>query len=393
MAKEIEASGEFSVAQKQERSALNDTETLEEVVSCLTEYIPISSQGFCDQQTIFEILIRAASQRDSLENTSKTLKNAPSSNDIRYHLEKYDNLETLESQLNQALQSRLPSRIYQGHHKVAIDLNLIPYYGNPSPEELPYIYRSQAKNGTCSFYAYATLYVIKKGKRVTLAIKAVRYSDTLVAVITYLLALISPLQLKIKQLYLDRGFFCVPVIRWLQTLNIPFVMPVIIRGKQGGTRQLLQGRHSYQTNYTMVSDKYGSVTFDVWVVCTYKKGKRGKHGIEYFAYTVYQNQSSLRFIHGDYRLRFGIESSYRMKNQCRIKTTTKNPIVRFLFVSLAFLIVNLWIYLLWRYISRSRRGGRRLYPKLFSLAQMLGFLRQAVDRRYGVVEAIHLPDG
>ena len=273
--------------------ALTDSITLEEVVSCLTEYIPIQTQGDCDQQTIFEILIRAASQRDSLENTSKTLTNAPTSNDIRYHLEKYDNLETLETQLNKALQSRQPSRIYQGYQKVAIDLNLIPYYGNPSPEELPYIYRSQAKNGTCSFYAYATLYVIKKGKRVTLAIKAVRRQDTLVAIITYLLALISPLKLQIKRLYLDRGFFCVPVIRWLQALNIPFVMPVIIRGKQGGTRQLLHGRHSYQTNYTMVSDKYGSVTIEVWVVCTYKKGKRGKYGIEYFACFLYRYSSFL----------------------------------------------------------------------------------------------------
>ena len=381
------------MVQKQEQYALNDTKTLEEVISCLTEYIPIPTQGNCNQQTIFEILVRAASQRDSIENTSKTLSNAPTSNDLRYHLEKYENLETLEAQLNKALQSRLPSRIYQGQQKVAIDLNLIPYYGNPSPDELPHIYRSQAKNGSCSFYAYATLYVIKKGKRVTLAIKAVRRKDTLVAIITYLLALIEPVQLKIKRFYLDRGFFCVPVIRWLQALNIPFVMPVIIRGKQGGTKQLLQGRHSYQTTYTMSSDKYESVTFDVWVVCTYNKGKRRKRGIEYFAYVVHDVQFSLKSIHGDYRLRFGIESSYRMKNQCRIKTTTKNPIVRFLFVSLAFLIVNLWIYLLWRYISRSRRGGRHLYPKLFNLIQMLGFLRQAVDRRYGVVEAIHLPSG
>lgn len=118
----------------------------------------------------------------------------------------------------------MPPRIYQGQQKVAIALNLIPYYGNPSPDELPYIYRSQAKNGTCSFYAYATLYVIKKGKRVTLAIKAVRCFDTLVAIFTYLLDLISPRHLKIKRLYLDRGFFCVPVIRWLQALNIPFVL-------------------------------------------------------------------------------------------------------------------------------------------------------------------------
>ena len=229
--------------------ALTDSETLEEVISCLTEYIPIPTQGNCDQQTIFEILVRAASQRDSLENTSKTLKNAPSSNDIRYHLE-YDNLETLETQLNQALQSRLPSRIHQGQQKVAIDHYLIPYYGNPSAEELPYIYRSQAKNGTCSFYAYATLYVIKKGKRVTLAIKAVRRFDTLVAVITYLLALIEPLKLQIKRLYLDRGFFCVPVVRWLQALNIPGSHASYHSGKAGRhksvtSRQTQLSNHLY----------------------------------------------------------------------------------------------------------------------------------------------------
>jgi hypothetical protein len=106
----------------------------------------------------------------------------------------------------------------------------------------PYIYRSQAKSGTCSFYAYATVYVIKKNKRVTLAIKAIQQHNTLVAIITYLLALIEPLKLKIERLYLDREFFCVPVIRWLQALDIPFEMPVIIRGKHGGTRQLIRGR-------------------------------------------------------------------------------------------------------------------------------------------------------
>jgi putative transposase len=72
---------------------------------------------------------------------------------------------------------------------------------------MPYIYRSQAKSGTCSFYAYATLYVIKKGKRLTLAIRGIRNRDTNVAIITYLLASISSLKIDIKTLYLDRGFF------------------------------------------------------------------------------------------------------------------------------------------------------------------------------------------
>ncbi len=82
-------------------------------------------------------------------------------------MEKYSDLKSLESDLNTALQSRLPDGIRQRQHKIAIDFNLIPYYGEPSSEEASYIYRSQAKNGTCSFYAYATVYVIKKNKRVT----------------------------------------------------------------------------------------------------------------------------------------------------------------------------------------------------------------------------------
>ncbi len=369
---------------------LTDSKTLEEVVNCLTEHIPIKSQGECKQQTIFEILIRAATQRDSIENTSKVLTNVSTSKNIYYHLGKYSELSSLESDLNAALQSRIPDGIQKGKHKIAIDFNLIPYYGTPSPLEEPYIYRSQAKSGTCSFYAYATLYVIKKNQRVTLAIKAVRKEDTLVAIITYLLALIEPLSLTIERLLLDREFFCVPVIRWLQALDIPFEMPAIIRGKHGGTRQLIRGRRSYKRTYTLHSDKYGSVTFIVGIVCTYKKGKRREHGREFFVYAVHKVKLSLHSIHDDYRLRFGIESSYRMKNQCLIKTTVKNPIIRFLFVGLAFLIINIWIYLLWHYLSTLRRSSKKAFSYLFTLKQMLEFLRQTIDRNYGVVNQVCL---
>ncbi len=135
--------------------------------------------------------MRAASKGDSIENTASTLNQVPCSNDLRYHLDKINNFSSLESQFILALKSRIPPRIKKGRHPIAIDLNLIPYYGNPSSEELPDIYRSKGKSGTCSFYAYATLYVIKKGKRVTLATRGVRWLDTSVAILTYLLAELS----------------------------------------------------------------------------------------------------------------------------------------------------------------------------------------------------------
>jgi putative transposase len=100
---------------------------------------------------------------------------------------------------------------------------------------------------------------------VTLALHALRRDETLVCVITRLLDQIAKLHISIKRLYLDRGFYCVPVIRWLQACDIPLEMPVIVRGKQGGTRALVQRKRTYKTSYTMHSQSYGSVTFQVWV--------------------------------------------------------------------------------------------------------------------------------
>jgi putative transposase len=372
---------------------LTESETLPTTIDCLIQHIPLETQGGFSASDLYQILVRAASNCDSIENTSKMLKNARCGRDIRHHLDKINDFDTLESQVNLALQSQVLPRIKKRKLKLAIDLNLIPYYGEPSDSEKPYIYRSQAKQGTCSFYAYATLYLIKKGKRLTLAIRGIRNTDTTVAIITYLLALGSSLNIDFKTLYLDRGFFSIAVIRWLQALKIPFIMPAIIRGKTGGIKQFIQGNKSYQTTYTMGKDQNNCVTFDLWIVCKYKKGKRNQQGIQYFAYVVYLPSIKLDYIHTAYRQRFGIETSYRIKNICRLKTTNKKPVIRLLFIGISFLLVNIWVNLLWRKVCFPRRGGRLIYRELFTFQQMLSFLRQAVDKIYQVVDTIYLPSG
>ena len=237
------------------------------------------------------------------------------------------------------------------------------------------------------------MYVIAKNKRVTLALIGVKKNYTLVAIISYLLTKVNSLNLKIKRLYLDRGFYSSSVIRWLKALDIPFIMPAIKNGKTGGIQQYLKGSKSKKTTHTMNLGKDNEVTFDLWVVCKYQKGKRGKHGIEYLAYVVYKVTIGLDYIYQDYRKRFGIESSYRLKNICRIRTTTKNPIIRLLFVGISFVLLNIWIYILWAKISKPRRGGRLIYRKLFNLKQMLAFLSHAVNQIYEVREIVYIPDG
>jgi hypothetical protein len=226
---------------------LRDEHALNEVIDCVLEHVSIDMQGECDEETVFTVLVRAASTNERIEHTAKTLEDAPDGATIRYHLEKQQDMAAMEEEVNEALQARLPGNMTKHAQRMALDLNLQPYYGTPSPEELPYIYRSHAHDGTCSFYAYATCYVIRKGKRVTIALTPVRRDEMMVGIITRLGDRVIRLGMSIKRLYLDRGFYSVPVIRWLQACDVPFEMPVIIRGKRGGTRQLLQRGTSYTT--------------------------------------------------------------------------------------------------------------------------------------------------
>lgn len=127
------------------------------------------------------------------------------------------------------------------------------------------------------------------------------------------------------------------------------------------------------------------------VICIYHKGRLQKHGVHYLLYVAYRVKTPLRGTHHRYRYRFGIESSYRLKNQCRIRTTTKNPVIRLLFVGIAFVLVNLWTYLLWQFISVTRRGSRQIFRQVFSLNTLLEFVAHAVERHFPMIQAIFLP--
>ena len=57
-----------------------------------------------------------------------------------------------------------------------------------------------------------------------------------------------------KVLYLDKGFATTEIIRYVQPQGQPTIIACSIRGKQGGTRALCQGRESYRTCYTFTGD-------------------------------------------------------------------------------------------------------------------------------------------
>jgi putative transposase len=366
-------------------------QVLELTVETLQSHLNLSIAGSkCGTMDVLRLLVAASAERSSIESACHETENSPSGNRVREQLEaglpqKLEELRRLEAAFNEALAEHLPRSICKRSRQVAIDLVLIPYHGQPDKDERE-IRRGRAKHGTTHFHCYASAYIILKNKRYTLALTYVWRDERLVAVLKRLLARLKTLNMRIKRLFLDREFYNVVVIRYLKAQHIWFVMPVIIRGKQGGTRGLLrQQKKSGSTTYTMHSPKDGAVTFQVVFVQTYLKGRFGKHGRRWYAFAVFGVKAQPRQVYEMYRLRFGIESSYRMMNQVRARTCSRKPSLRLLLAGIAFTILNLWSFIRWDWLGQPQRGGRLVDSKLFHLHRMARMLSRAVEAIYGCV--------
>jgi putative transposase len=312
---------------------------------------------------------------------------APSPNTVRKVIdEALEERHELEAKLNEVLVTRLPKKLLCRRLACAIDLTLVNYYGQDDQE----VRRSKAKDGTSRFHCYASLYVLKRNKRYTLALTLMVKDEPLLAVLKRLLKRGKELGLGIKRLLLDRGFDNNAVVQYLQEQSFASIMPLTLRGKRAKT--LLKTNYSYQTSFKRSSRDYGEASFSVYVACKYSRGKYGKHGIHACAYIVIGKLSLPPLqVYEQYRLRFGIESSYRAMNEVRARTSSTSALFRLLLVGLAFLLLNLWSYLKWCYLYLRQPGPRQVLHQLLPLKTLCWWLYEVVKQRLGLRLEVYVP--
>ena len=381
---------------KLENKQLQASEVYELVHETLQEHFQLDMQA-CqyEAQDIWDVLIAASVEHVTIEMASQLLENAPTGNTVRAivkaMLANEKDLSALEASMNTLLQQRLPKKLLRPSLPGAIDITEIPYHGQHEDEEET-VRRSRAKSGTTHFHCFATLYVVKKNKRYTLAITLMRRDDKAQDVLERLLGEGKRLGLRIKRLYLDRGFDNNGIVAYLKRQPFPTIIPLVVRGKQGGARALLVGRKSYQTSYTRQSTIYGQETLPVHIVCRYSKGRYRRRGVYRFAYLVIgQLQMQTHQIAEEYRRRFGIEASYRLMNQVRARTASRSAALRFFLVTLAFLLLNLWSYVKWLYLFVPKPGPRQILHHLLPLARWRLWLWELVKLRLGFSLVISIP--
>jgi hypothetical protein len=348
-------------------------------------------------QVLWSLLLAAAARITSLSDACQRLRDAPSDETARKALlATLPDYAALQRQLNAALAGHLPKALRRRLQVLAIDLTLIPYHGRHF-RDLDEIYRGQAKSGTSHFHADATAYVVRKGQRYTVALTDVTKGEALKEVIRRLLRQASRVGVRPRLLLLDRGSSSVAVVRYLQQAQYPFLMPVVCHGRSPKQRGGPSGSYVFRTwkksgwsTYTLTDAKKRTATVSICVKCRNSRGQWKRHGRQALIYASGGfRPPSPDSVFATYRLRFGIETSYRQMHEGRIRTTTRRPEVRLLYVGIALVLRNLWVWLHSTILSRPRRGGRVILLERLRWETLLLWLLHVVEERFGVADVTY----
>jgi putative transposase len=376
---------------------LSAQEVLQHAQDLLEEKLPLKADGYkCTPDDLFKVLLGVAATKSTLEAVCAELVGTPNPQTIRGYLNDQlcvEELPALEQHLNAALAAEVPRHVRRQRQEVAIDYHDRPYYGKGEQAQELWV-RSKAKDGTTRFYRVATAYLILNGLRVTLALHFVLPEDEAVSVVDRLLRRVQAQGIAVSCLLLDKGFESIAMMKYLTRRGQAALIACPIRGTTGGTRALCQGRKSYTTLYTF-KDKHGQAFTVPLLVCrvftTARRTGRLPRQADWLLFVELGLTLSPRYARHLYGHRFGIETSYRCEGQVRGWTTAKNPAYRFVLLALAFVLLNVWVLLRWRFTQVPRRGGRWLDAHRFPLRRFVSFLQHALEAWYGCVQAITAP--
>lgn len=368
------------------------------VSSLLSRHLGLADFGrTCPVKTLLAVWLLAAARRLSLSASTDQLSQAPSDETVRKAtLAQLPSMRELEGQLNAALCDRLPTSLRRRRLIWAIDLTEKPYYGKSQGIGRQLRHR-KPKQGTTKFHVFASLYVVHRGERFTLAVTYVWHSDTLPAVLARLIGQARRRGFLPRFLLLDREFYNLDVVQFLQSHRVPFLMPAVHRGRRAkdpakarGTQQFLIWQRSGRCQYVMRnSQRTAEVTILVAVdEPAHKKRRRGraKRGRRVLVFAAWGFEvPSPAWARETYRRRFGIETSYRQVNQAQAWTTSRNCKLRLLLFGLALLLRNAWVWLHRCVLNRELPNGAFVtQPEQLRLFVLLIHLEQEILLLFGL---------
>jgi len=258
----------------------------------------------------------------------------------------------------------------------AIDETDDCYYGEVVPENEDYIVGGKQKKSTNFFYRFMTLYTTIQHRRVTLAVFPVLNSIDKLSYIQQMIEIIRSEGYGIEILLLDRGFFSAAIYHYLQNEKIPYIMPAKAQGKE--MISLLANEEIRQFTYTLCKNKENAQEIEILRYTDSRCKKDGTIERIHRGFVVFGVDWKLTKVKRFYRSRFAIESSYRMRNIVRPKTSTRNPVIRYFFAIVSFLLKNIWGVLLFENFRKKQSGPIVIISEWFRFDAFIDFMMDAL---------------
>ncbi len=139
----------------------------------LREQLSLAVDGYkITTSMVLNVLLKAAIEKRSIEAVCADLTDVVDSNTLREAVNRALTVEDLrqhEAEFNAALADCIPSAMPRHGLEMAIDCHDEPFYGRTATLQA-YTCRGEAHDGTTYFWRIASVYVIWRGVRVTLAL-------------------------------------------------------------------------------------------------------------------------------------------------------------------------------------------------------------------------------
>ena len=315
--------------------------------------LPMADNCTYTKENILKNVIFSITQNVYVAYGSKRLQEqqqkCPSDDDVFYHLNKLNTKQVFSTftQVNTCLLMQAAQQgIFNSPLQCGLDIHKIPWYGE---EKDIHVLGMERVRGTNFGHAYASIECVNTRGRFTLSALPLHQFTTKEQMITYLVTE-ARTHIKISLLFLDREFFDVESITSLLGLPVHFIIPaehndkikeLIISAHHQGIK--IPGTESYAliVPYTM---KKGKRHVTVTLVVILKPPKKPGEPLDEFAYitNIPATLENALELAESYRNRWGIETGYRVKEEVRGKTCSRQYPVRLLFQLLSILLYNLW---------------------------------------------------
>lgn len=225
---------------------------------------------------------------------------------------------------------------------IAIDGHKIERYDKKHGDELR---KSKSKNGTNLFEVYVTVHCVTRDSRLVLGALPMNALTNISSFVPKLLEICQKMDLPVNHVLMDREFFTAEVIRDLNAMGVKFLIPC----KNTPTvvkklREFYPERKSSSNRVEMeITPATGDSAPYTMIIVDRKNPKKKKGELspedKLIGFATNCPDADVE----KYAKRWGIETAYRVIENMRAKTRSKQPGARIFCFLYSLLIYNIWI--------------------------------------------------